>query len=202
MEELLSIQEIVDHCERQLKREPVGSIFYREHEAVKAYLLELLQFRNIDENPAKAASRAALYMEILTRTYGPVKQKIADWLKADQAGRLVVLPCKVGDTVYIPNITNCSREAVAARVQGISISVSGRTILRFGGYPFESAWGDGCGKDWFLTREEAMAAIRKEEKDMRYQCTCPEYEERPCNNHNENLECQDCQHGKPEEETE
>lgn len=36
---------------------------------------------------------------------------------------------------------------------------------------------------------------------MRYQCTCPEHEERPCDNPNENLECQDCQHGKPEEET-
>lgn len=81
------------------------------------------------------------------------------------SGRLVMLPCKVGDTVYIPNITNCSRDAVAVRVQGISISVSGRTILRFGGYPFESAWGDGCGKDWFLTREEAEAALRKEETE-------------------------------------
>ena len=81
------------------------------------------------------------------------------------SGRLVMLPCKVGDTVYIPNITNCSRKAVAVRVQGISISVSGRTILRFGGYPFESAWGDGCGKDWFLTREEAEEAMRKEETE-------------------------------------
>lgn len=27
---------------------------------------------------------------------------------------------------------------------------------------------------------------------MRYQCTCPEYEDRPCDNPNEELECQDC----------
>ena len=79
-------------------------------------------------------------------------------VKAEQEGRLVVLPCKVGDYVYIPSIE--SQEAIRVRVQGISVSVSGRTILRFGGYPAESAWGDGCGKDWFLTREEAEKALK------------------------------------------
>ena len=33
---------------------------------------------------------------------------------------------------------------------------------------------------------------------MRYRCNCPEYEERPCDNPNEELECEECQHGKPE----
>ena len=37
---------------------------------------------------------------------------------------------------------------------------------------------------------------------MRYRCNCPEYEERPCDNPNEELECEECQHGKPEEEAE
>ena len=36
---------------------------------------------------------------------------------------------------------------------------------------------------------------------MRYKCTCPEQEEHPCLNPNESdLECEDCQHGKPEED--
>ncbi|EHO28073.1 hypothetical protein HMPREF0995_04377 [Lachnospiraceae bacterium 7_1_58FAA] len=30
---------------------------------------------------------------------------------------------------------------------------------------------------------------------MRYRCNCPEYEERPCDNPNEKLECEECQHG-------
>ena len=79
---------------------------------------------------------------------------------ADKEERLVALPCKVGDTVYIPVIEK--RTVARVRVQGISISVSGRAILRFGGYPIGSAWGDGCGKDWFLTREEAEAALAGE----------------------------------------
>ena len=83
---------------------------------------------------------------------------LRDLLQAEQAGRLVVLPCKVGDTVYIPDLEK--KIPVKVRVQGISISVSGRTILHFGGYPVECAWGDGCGKDWFLTRDEAEAALK------------------------------------------
>ena len=82
---------------------------------------------------------------------------ILNLLQAQKEDRLVALPCKVGDTVYIPDY---EKGAVQVRVQGISISVSGRTILRFGGYPVESAWGDGCGKDWFLTREEAEEALQ------------------------------------------
>ena len=31
--------------------------------------------------------------EIFSRTYGPFKQKISQWLQAEQDGRLVVLPC-------------------------------------------------------------------------------------------------------------
>lgn len=82
---------------------------------------------------------------------------IRELLQAEQDGRLVVLPCKVGDSVYIPDLEK--KIPVKVRVQGISISVSGRTILHFGGYPVECAWGDGCGKDWFLTCEEAETAL-------------------------------------------
>lgn len=35
---------------------------------------------------------------------------------------------------------------------------------------------------------------------VRYRCACPEYEERPCDNPNEDIECRDCQYAKPEDE--
>ena len=88
---------------------------------------------------------------------------LAEWKKANDNGRMVVLPCKVGDSIYIPDLEK--KIPVKVRVQGISISVSGRTILHFGGYPVECAWGDGCGKDWFLAREEAEAALKGGESD-------------------------------------
>lgn len=170
MTERLSIQEIIDHCDRQLKREPVGSIFYREHEAVKAYLLELLQFRSIDENPAKLASQAELYMESLTRTYGPVKQKIDEWLEADQSGRLEVLPCKIGDWIYalwdVP--TEYKYVIYCAEVKEIRHSVRNcRATTTYRLEPIEYRGrikeyrDDDFGKTVFLSSEEAEAALQK-----------------------------------------
>lgn len=43
--------------------------------------------------PEEIKKHEAAYNECLTRTYGPFKQKISQWLQAEQAGRLVVLPC-------------------------------------------------------------------------------------------------------------
>ena len=111
--------------------------------------------------PEEIKKHEAAYNECMTRTYGPFKQKISQWLQAEQAGRMVVLPCKVGDSIYIPDLEK--KIPVKVRVQGISISVSGRTILHFGVYPFECECGDGCGKDWFFTREEAEASLKGSE---------------------------------------
>lgn len=35
---------------------------------------------------------------------------------------------------------------------------------------------------------------------MRYKCECPEWEERPCDNPNEELSCDECTFGVEEEE--
>ena len=102
-------------------------------------------------------------MELKSFTQGGIHKvddgwkHVQDLLQAEKEARLVALPCKVGDSIYIPDLEK--KIPVKVRVQGISISVSGRTILHFGGYPVECAWGDGCGKDWFFTRDEAEAAL-------------------------------------------
>lgn len=84
--------------------------------------------------------------------------EVQDFLRAKKEGRLMVLPCKVGDTVWIIEEDGIYR----VRVQGISASVSGKDcILRFGGYPSRSAWGSEVGKTVFLTQEEAEAAYKK-----------------------------------------
>ena len=46
---MLTVQEIIDHCDRQLKRERIGSIYYEEHEAVKMYLQKLLHYKDLEE---------------------------------------------------------------------------------------------------------------------------------------------------------
>lgn len=79
---------------------------------------------------------------------------------ADKAGRLVVLPCKVGDTVYEPNkrgfisiykvisihLSTCSILVGWELIDGIYSNVNG----------FEAS---ALGKTVFLTRDEAEAAL-------------------------------------------
>lgn len=100
---------------------------------------------------AKAAvDRLAAYEDI-----GPIDH-LRELVQAEQDGRLVVLPCKVGDTVYMPD---AQKIIIPVRVQGIAITASGQTILHFGGYPVEYAWGNEVGKTIHLTHAEAEAAL-------------------------------------------
>ena len=87
-------------------------------------------------------------------------ERIRELLKADKDGRLVVLPCKPGDTVY----SIFGAEVIEKTV--------GRVIIN--GYTTPRIWVDldcsflssvtkrwdlGIGKDFFLTREEAEKAL-------------------------------------------
>lgn len=67
-------------------------------------------------------------------------EKIKEWIKADKDGRLVVLPCKVGDTVYTLRRTFDGADVV------------GETELWWTDIPL-------LGKTVFLTREEAEKAL-------------------------------------------
>lgn len=66
--------------------------------------------------------------------------KIKEWIKADKDGRLVMLPCKVGDTVYILRRTFDGADVV------------GETELWWTDIPQ-------IGKTVFLTREAAEKAL-------------------------------------------
>lgn len=39
--------------------------------------------------------------ELLHDSTGPLHKKLGEWIDAEQEGRLLVLPCKVGDTVWL-----------------------------------------------------------------------------------------------------
>ena len=71
-------------------------------------------------------------------------ERIRELLKADKDGRLVVLPCKVGDTVY--------------RLQYIE-QTPGRFVVGVVEIKFTLIWLEEFGKTVFLTREEAEKAL-------------------------------------------
>lgn len=78
-------------------------------------------------------------------------------LASDMSQRLYKQSRKVGDRVYVPDFE--AKAVSNVRVQGISITNTGRVVLHFGGYPATWAWGDRCGIDWFITHEEAEKAL-------------------------------------------
>lgn len=92
--------------------------------------------------------------------------RLCDFAEADKAERLVMLPCKVGDTVY----TLFCGEAIEKRIGQFHIN----------GYTNPRIWADldcdfmstrrvrwdlSVGKDFFLTREEAEKALEVQGND-------------------------------------
>ena len=69
-------------------------------------------------------------------------EKLADYEDLEEQGRLIKLPCKVGDTVYL--IKNS--EKIAER----------KADMMFIGVLWEE-----FGKEWFLTRDEAEAKLKE-----------------------------------------
>lgn len=88
-------------------------------------------------------------------------ERLKELAAADREGTAVILPCRVGRRVYVPDFK--AQTVAPIRVQGISITPTCRVVLHFGGYPAASAWGDRCGIDWLLTYEGAEAALRRAE---------------------------------------
>lgn len=80
-------------------------------------------------------------------------EKIRELLKADRARRLVVLPCKVGDTVYFALLGRIIEKQVFSIV-----SFSDSTRIYCGGTS-EYFRPEDIGKTFFLTREEAKRAL-------------------------------------------
>ena len=99
--------------------------------------------------------------------------RLRELAEADKDGRVVVLPCKVGDTVYTNN-------RVFGADNAMHDEICTRRIKGYGGNALNKVWlianGDYCdlsifpsefGKTVFLTREEAEKALeeRKGKKD-------------------------------------
>lgn len=80
-------------------------------------------------------------------------ERIRELLKADKDGRLVVLPCKVGDTVYFALLGRIIEKQVFSIV-----SFSNSTRIYCDGTS-EYFRPEDIGKTLFLTREEAEKAL-------------------------------------------
>lgn len=100
-------------------------------------------------------------VKAIARTYGININRLRKLAEADRDGRLVVLPCKVGDTVY--EVT--SRKTISEyRVKAIRVELF-CTFIEWdiaAGFVDKSIFGvpvDEIGKTVFLTCEEAEKAL-------------------------------------------
>lgn len=96
-------------------------------------------------------------------TLGECHKSADGLLKAQVDGRLAVLPCKLGDTVY--KISPFNSGVVEMKVLRIVVDRFGFVVeaISVGGH--ESRFYDaGFGKRWFLTPEEAKSMLRGEER--------------------------------------
>lgn len=84
--------------------------------------------------------------------------RLRELAEADKEGRLVVLPCKVGDTVYFALLGRIIEKQVFSIV-----AFSNSTRIYCGGTS-EYFRPEDIGKTFFLTREEAEAALEAMEK--------------------------------------
>ena len=83
--------------------------------------------------------------------------RLRELAEADKAGRLVVLPCKVGDTVYFRTY-DCNG-TVDLGIQPHKVTaIVGRAIVS-GRYTDAVLLPGQYGVSWFLTREEAEEAL-------------------------------------------
>lgn len=106
--------------------------------------------------PEEIKKHEAAYNECLTRTYGPFKQKISQWLQAEKEARLVVIPWAAGDVIY---------EADPAHGV-VKHTFAGEPAWMMHSYAVDDAgneWYDGWGSSdetpFYKTREGAEAAL-------------------------------------------
>lgn len=107
---------------------------------------------------AKAFDRLAAIEDILGDEYD--LDELREMVQAKRKGRCIVLPCKKGDTVWrivhdaAPHITKDRCTDIKYENRDIWVHLIGDRVM--GGWNF--------GKLLFLTREEAQAALRREQE--------------------------------------
>ena len=94
------------------------------------------------------------------KTIDDVIDKLAEYEDLEEQGRLVILPCKVGDTLYrlVPNLY---REYVEIKIAQFVINKNGIYFMTDKGVSWSA---DKIGKTVFLTKSEAEQKLKEMER--------------------------------------
>ena len=96
---------------------------------------------------------------------GDVLGKLAEYEDLEEQGLLLRLPCKVGDTVYVPHRGKI-QEMIIQMVSWNGTSFFFSWTLNSGFYPWLDGFGDmNIGKTVFLTQAEAEQKLKEMDGD-------------------------------------
>lgn len=112
----------------------------------------------------KAALTKPLFLRVAAQALGVDIGRLSELAEADKDGRVVVLPCKVGDTVFA-RLDNKSKYVCECKVKQIVVGNIGFVTFAPIGAP-EREYDvslRGFGKTVFLSREEAERALAERE---------------------------------------
>lgn len=128
--------------ERLTERWGENDVWVKNHDYVSA-AYRLAAYEDTGLEPKQCENAKAIIESAFSNDTSKA-ERIRELLKADKEGRLVVLPCKVGDTVYYIRRTFDGADIVdKAELWWSDIPYLGKTI--------------------FLTREEAEKALKEKE---------------------------------------
>ena len=100
----------------------------------------------------------------MTRWAESAKEKLAEYETAEEEGRLVVLPCKVGDVLYKPTRSFVSEYKVRfIEVSSCNCLFLHTSVVKGINDSGETFKEDDIGKTVFLTKEEAEKALKESE---------------------------------------
>ena len=138
---------------------------YTEQEWISMLQDRLAAYEDTGRTPEEVTALGNLFDYVLEESKTLTGQlallnRIRDLARADKDGRLVVLPCKVGDKLYRVFDGNISEHEVQnmkyfARQRRLGIDMT----------PFFPDAGRFIGKTVFLTREEAEKALEAKSND-------------------------------------
>lgn len=114
----------------------------------------------IDENYRESKLNHFADQEYLKLLKAALDQLNA-YKQAEKEGRLLILPCKVGDTVWYKTYTNNGKTYLGIRPHKV---LAHKEYIIVEGYPINTELQlDWLGKVWYISQEEAKNLMRREE---------------------------------------
>ena len=140
--------------------------YVKEYEQIAEWLEELKSYKDIGTlKELKEFKENGAFTGLELAKLAIMQNELKKYKDLEEQGLLVRLPCKVGDTVYVPTRNFVSE----LRITMVSVDMHGAYfswMLNSGIYPNLDGFSKSkLGKSVFLTREEAEKKLKEMEKN-------------------------------------